>query len=510
MLEENTSLNGKTERSILLNEAESIARMGSWKWIERTGIMIWSEGLYSLYAKDPNEAVSWTSFLDNVIQEDVASLEHFLFDKIIQKNGGRMTYRIRKEDRLRNLSLSINPAENRNPDCTGTVLDITERKLYENQSAEYNASHTMITNELDDKENRYRTLFERSIDPIFLVNENFSLLDVNHAFLKLFDYTVLETKALTAKNIFAHEADCAYFVKTLTEARQISNFEVDLITKSGVKKSCILNCVFIPHQKPELCWYQGIVHDLTFRKHAENDMRIAERLSLTGKIARTIAHEVRNPLTNLNLALDQLRAELPTDNESINLYTAIIERNARRIEQLVDEMLTSSKPRQPHLVLTSINEIIEQAISQALDRIKLEQVKFISTIEKGLPKILVDKADIQVALLNIMINAVESMKPGNGVLTIYATKEKNKLVVSITDNGKGIPAADMEHLFDPFFTNKHGGIGLGLTSTKNILNSHNAQVDVQSEPNKGTTFFIRFKLDDTSEHGEVFPLFAEK
>jgi PAS domain S-box-containing protein len=494
MPEETTKMNDGAERLILLNEAESIAQMGSWKWNERTGCMTWSEGLYILYTKDPNEAVSWSSFLEGVIPEDVTALDLFLLDTTVKITGGNITYGIQKDNVLRYLSLVIKPRIAHSDEIMGTVLDITERRQYENQATKHTASRILITHELDAREERYRTLFERSIDPIFLVTENFSLLDANLSFLQLFEYTAPETKSVSVRNIFAQDADYTHFKKTLVEARQISNFEVVLITKSGEKKCCILNCVFIPHQRPELCWYQGIVHDLTLRKRAEDDMLMAERLSLTGKIARTIAHEVRNPLTNLNLALDQLKEELPADNESITLYTAIIARNANRIEQLVDEMLTSSKPRQPHLELTSINEIIDQTISQALDRIKLEQIKVISTIEKDLPKILVDKDDIQLALLNIMINAVEAMKPGNGVLTIQAGKENNRVLVSITDNGKGIPAADIDHLFDPFFTNKHGGMGLGLTSTKNILNSHHAQVDVRSEQNKGTTFFIRFEL----------------
>ncbi len=362
------------------------------------------------------------------------------------------------------------------------------------RSIRYALSQSKIVRELDEKEKKYRTLFERSIDPIFLATDKLMLMDVNNSFLRFSGYSNVEGASMTINSIFAHVEDYDYFRKTLKEKEQIRDFEVFLVTKSGEKKACLLNCVFIPDQVSEFCCYQGIIHDLTLRKQAENDMLIAERLSLTGKIARTIAHEVRNPLTNLNLALDQLRSEIPTDNESAKLYGDIIERNANRIEQLVGEMLNSSKPRQLQLELTAVSEIMNDTISLAIDRIKLSQMQLLTNYQDNLPRILADKSKIQIAFLNILINAIEAMTPGKGVLKIDISISGKILTVAISDNGKGMPASDLGKLFDPFFTGKQSGMGLGLTSTKNILNSHSAQIEVKSELNKGTTFYINFKL----------------
>lgn len=362
------------------------------------------------------------------------------------------------------------------------------------RSIRYALSQFKIVRELDEKEKKYRTLFERSIDPIFLATDKLMLMDVNNSFLRFSGYSNVEGTSMTINSIFANVEDYDYFRKTLQEKEQIRDFEVFLVTKSGEKKACLLNCVFIPDQVSGFCCYQGIIHDLTLRKQAENDMLIAERLSLTGKIARTIAHEVRNPLTNLNLALDQLRSEIPTDNESAKLYGDIIERNANRIEQLVSEMLNSSKPRQLQLELTAVSEIMNDTISLAIDRIKLSQMQLLTNYQDDLPRILADKSKIQIAFLNILINAIEAMTPGKGVLKIDISISGKILTVAISDNGKGMSALDLGKMFDPFFTGKQSGMGLGLTSTKNILNSHSAQIEVKSELNKGTTFYINFKL----------------
>lgn len=362
------------------------------------------------------------------------------------------------------------------------------------RSIRYALSQSKVIRELDEKEKKYRSLFQRSIDPIFLASDKLVLVDVNSSFVNLFGHEASSNTSIPIASIFANTDDYAYFLNTLKEIEHVKDFEVTLITHNGERKPCILNCVFIPDQASEFCCYQGIIHDLSLRKQAENDMLIAERLSLTGKIARTIAHEVRNPLTNLSLALDQLRGEIPLNNESATLYGDIIERNANRIEQLVGEMLNSSKPKQLHLELTGIEQVVNDTLALAIDRIKLNQIELRKTYAENLPRILVDKEKIQIALLNIIINAVEAMEPEKGVLAIEVVLIDNIVTLTIADNGKGIPAGDIGKLFDPFFTGKETGMGLGLTSTKNILNSHSATIEVKSEEGRGTTFFIHFKL----------------
>jgi PAS domain S-box-containing protein len=361
------------------------------------------------------------------------------------------------------------------------------------RSIRYALSHAKIIRELDEKEKKYRLLFEHSIDPIFLANQKFRLLDVNNSFLTYLGYPDSDASGITLEKIFYNDGDFDYFKSTLMESEQIRDFEVTLRTKLGDKKVCLINCVFIPDQSDEFCCYQGILHDLTLRKQAELDMLIAERLSLTGKIARTMAHEVRNPLTNLNLALDQLKSEMPQANESVKLYSDIIERNANRIEQLVGEMLSSSRPKELFLKPSALTEVLNDTIELAIDRIKLNQIKLNKNYAQNLPFILADKEKIQIALLNIIINATEAVKPGVGMITIEAFLRDQKAFVEISDNGRGIGPADIKKLFDPFFTGKQSGMGLGLTSTKNILDSHHAKIEVRSEPGKGTSFSIQFE-----------------
>jgi len=358
----------------------------------------------------------------------------------------------------------------------------------------YAISQAQTIKELNEKEKKYRLLFERSIDPIFLATQKFELMDINLAFSKLFGYSIEKSAVMTLDELFANREEYEHFKSLLKEHEQVKDFEAMLITKQKEKKICMVNCVFIPDQSSEFCCYQGIIHDLTLRKQAETDMLIAERLSLTGKIARTLAHEVRNPLTNLNLALEQLRSELLPDSDSGKLYADIIERNSDRIEQLVSEMLNSSKSKELTFKLYPVDEVLNDTIALAIDRIKLNGIHLVKRYDPDLPQILVDKEKIQIALLNIVINAIEAMTPGKGILTVTASLDTTFVIVKITDNGKGIPESALKRLFEPFFTDKETGMGLGLTSTKNILTSHNAGIEVTSELGKGTNFTIEFKI----------------
>lgn len=482
------------ERKILLNEAESVAHMGSWKWTESNNELVWSDGLHKIFNKASDEIITWSTFLENVLPEDVLLVENCLHEVKTKQTGSTVDYRIMRGSSIHYLSLTAKPQEPLNKDILGAVIDITERKEHEKKLQQLTLEQSKTILELNENEKKYRLLFERSIDPIFIANGELLLMDMNDAFLSLFNYEASFKKKMPVKNLFERGEDYAYFLKTINNNGQIKDFEVALITKEGISKICLINCVFIPDQEPEVYCYQGIVRDLSLRKQAETDMILAERLSLTGKIARTIAHEVRNPLTNLSLALDQLRSDTTEPSDSATMYMSIIERNVSRIEQLMSEMLNTSRPKKLNLKLTEVDELLKDSLKQALDRIQLNGITLLTTYEENLPRILIDKEKIQIALLNIIINAIEAMEPGKGILRIDTFVKDHIVTITISDNGKGVAEADITKLFDPFFTAKQTGMGLGLTSAKNILNSHSANIEVKSELAVGSTFYVHFKL----------------
>jgi signal transduction histidine kinase len=220
-------------------------------------------------------------------------------------------------------------------------------------------------------------------------------------------------------------------------------------------------------------------------------MRSIEKFASTGRIARTIAHEVRNPLTNINLAVDQLKSEF-NDNlpESYSIMLDMISRNSVRINQLITDLLNSTKFTELVYKRISINELLDETLELARDRLTLHNISVVKLYSNDICDIAVDVERIKIAFLNIIVNAVEAMEPGKGILQLRTESREDKCVVMITDNGPGIDPEAQSKLFEPYYTTKSKGTGLGLTNTQNIILNHNGHIAIESEKGKGTIFTI--------------------
>ncbi len=220
------------------------------------------------------------------------------------------------------------------------------------------------------------------------------------------------------------------------------------------------------------------------------ELRNIEKFAVTGRISRTIAHEVRNPLTNINLAVEHLRSEVAGEEEVIMLFE-MITRNTDRINQLISNLLNSTRTSELDFVKASINDVLDKSLEFAQDRIELKKINVVKKYDPDICPILVNNEKIYIAFLNIIVNAIEAMGE-HGILELSTENIKERCVAKIKDTGKGMSKADVGKLFEPYFTTKENGHGLGLTNTQNIILSHNANITAESEPGKGTTFIISF------------------
>ncbi|WP_153800949.1 ATP-binding protein [Foetidibacter luteolus] len=223
------------------------------------------------------------------------------------------------------------------------------------------------------------------------------------------------------------------------------------------------------------------------------ELKSIEKFAATGRIARTIAHEVRNPLTNISLACEQLRNEVEQNDETGILFS-MIERNSTRINQLITDLLNSTKFAQLEYSRISINDLMDETLENAKDRLELNGIKLQKYYTDVKCEISVDKEKMKIAFLNIIVNAVEAMSPQHGILKIRTESKNNQCLIRISDNGKGMNEDTVSRLFEPYFTSKQKGNGLGLTNTQNIILNHKGSISVQSAPAKGTTFTITLNL----------------
>jgi signal transduction histidine kinase len=209
------------------------------------------------------------------------------------------------------------------------------------------------------------------------------------------------------------------------------------------------------------------------------------------EITSALAHEVRNPLSNINLAVDMLATTVI--DEVQKTYIDIILRSASRISALISDFLTICQPNEMQSGRLRLNELLDEVMAIMQDKVILKGI----TVQKEYTdtdyKIWGNKQQIKIALSNIITNAIEAVPFHKGELRLVVKSIENKCCLEIIDNGIGISKENLANIFKPYFSNKEGGMGLGLSTTVHILQKHHALVDVKSEIGKGTSFILSFE-----------------
>lgn len=228
-------------------------------------------------------------------------------------------------------------------------------------------------------------------------------------------------------------------------------------------------------------------------KELDRHRRI-EKFVATGRMAATMAHEIKNPLNNISLAVDQLNDTYDKDSEE-SILMQIIKRNTTRINGLVTDLLNSTRYLQLNFITISINEVIDQTLEVAKDRLQLQHVQVIKKYDPNICNVVVDRDKIGIAFLNIIINAIEAMDGKAGTIEIKTESKENSCFVTITDNAGGMSPEVLGKLFEPFTTTKAKGTGLGLTNAQNIILNHRGLIHVESELKKGSSFIIQLPFN---------------
>ncbi|WP_218378550.1 hybrid sensor histidine kinase/response regulator [Chitinophaga sp. sic0106] len=340
-------------------------------------------------------------------------------------------------------------------------------------------------------EKRYFSIFEKSNDLILLVDKTQRIIAANPAALRLLGYDDATLYSFHLRDLFAGEEEGADFA-----AQSLSSFNTQhkeyLFRNRRQQLLDVTMSVSLLDEKKEL--YLCLIQDVTALKQKAREKQQHEKFAITGRIARVVAHEVRNPLTNILLATSQLKMEPVAETEDAVLYLDIMERNCTRINQLVTELLQSTKMVELHMQELHLHTLIDKAVQMAADRMQLHNMRLEYKLAAHSPIVWADEEKLIIALLNIIINGIEAMEPGKGVLEIETAVDHNKVLLRITDNGSGISAENLSKLFEPFFTSKTKGTGLGLTATQNIILNHKGTINVKSKPGEGTSFFVTFPL----------------
>jgi signal transduction histidine kinase len=213
-----------------------------------------------------------------------------------------------------------------------------------------------------------------------------------------------------------------------------------------------------------------------------------------GTLTGALAHEIRNPLSTLNLNLQLLREDLGRPGQAaeprIMARLDTLEQEAHRLQTILDDFLKYAGRYEVDLKAQPIRPILEEALAFYAERLRRSGIEVRTSFADGLPPVAVDAARLKQAISNLVLNA-EAAMPQGGELLVSAEPEWRGLTVHITDTGSGIAPENISRIFQPYFTTRPGGTGLGLPTVRRIVEEHDGKVEMHSELGRGTRFTIR-------------------
>jgi two-component system sensor histidine kinase AtoS len=238
--------------------------------------------------------------------------------------------------------------------------------------------------------------------------------------------------------------------------------------------------------------------DVTEKGLLSREISRSKDLSTIGMLARWMAHEIRNPLSSLNINIELLREELRGENnlskrDEIHSLLNFISYETLRLENNLKDFLDFNRLPPPKFEWVRLNDVLDSIVRLLRPDAQLKNARIETHFQKNLPLIRIDVSQFNLAISNLIINSIQAVNE-KGEIQIYTRKSKKNVFIVVKDNGIGIPKENIPKIFDFMFSTKPTGSGLGLSIAKKIILDHQGDITVKSELNRGSTFRIRIPI----------------
>jgi two-component system sensor histidine kinase AtoS len=353
---------------------------------------------------------------------------------------------------------------------------------------------------IEESENRYRLLFEIAGDAIFILDAEGdaagNIVAANKAAAAMHGYSHDELLALNIRDIDTPEEAAKVsgriqrifngeWIKTEIHHRKKDGTVFPIEISAGLLK-------FGEHR-----YILALDRDITERKQMEQALQRTEHIKIAGELATGLAHEIKNPLAGIKLSIEVLSHSLEKNlaGEDKEILSRVIE-EIKRIESLIKGLLNFARPPQPQFVNTDVNAVLDSVASLVLqNQVRApgasRSIQLVKDLDGNLPEIMADPMQLRQVFMNLLLNAVDAMKDGGDLCIKTRFDAATQTVrVELSDTGRGIDAAIMGKLFQPFFTTKTKGTGLGLAISKRLVEDNGGEIGVERNAAGGATFII--------------------
>ncbi|WLR57413.1 PAS domain S-box protein [Mesobacillus subterraneus] len=354
---------------------------------------------------------------------------------------------------------------------------------------------------LKEHQRRDRLFLEHSKDTMGIITRNGVWTYINEQGKKLMGATSFDEIIGTSLYDYTDPQDYKLLKESL-DTRNSSDFEISLIRKDNDSKRAEVQLIPTVFKNRDV--FLIIIKDITEQRKTEDQLQVAEKLSVIGQMAAGIAHEIRNPLTAIK-GFTQLLSEHPA--EEAEDYAEIILDELARIESIVGDLLVLAKPQASDLSNADVISLVNGVVNLLNPQATLSDA-FIK-IKTDTPSIHIDcePDKIKQVLINLIQNSIESMTTGGEIL-VTISQEANLASIKVMDQGSGIPEDRLNKLGEPFYSTKEKGTVLGLMICQKIIKNHGGKIDFSSIVNEGTTVTITLPIHDHSTNQEETPAFT--
>jgi signal transduction histidine kinase len=228
---------------------------------------------------------------------------------------------------------------------------------------------------------------------------------------------------------------------------------------------------------------------------AQINQRLLDQYTEIAQLAGSLAHEIKNPLSTILMNMDLLAEDIQDpqtpETRRARQKIKVVQEQCVRLQNLLNDFLKFARIRDLALTPGDLNELADRVLSFCEEEARRAGIEVVRYLDPDLPSVMLDEETLHAALMNLVLNAVQSM-PNGGTLTARSRTTKSGVALDLIDTGCGMNAETAMHMFDPFYSTKDGGSGLGLPTTRKIVEAHGARIDVQSEVDHGTQFTLEF------------------
>jgi len=347
-------------------------------------------------------------------------------------------------------------------------------------------------------EERYRAFFEYAGNAIIGFDTNDIIQSWNRRAEDIFGYKSEEVIGKTWYMLLPEDRrkEIEQLARRVQEKGFFESYETERIRKDGRRIPIELTRALLRDKEGRIIGTSSIARDISQRKRLEQERERAqqqlikaEKLATIGQLVASIAHELRNPLGVISNCVYFLKATLTETDEETKETLEALDQTVARSNKVISDLLDFTRSRAPLLAEADLNQVVKDALGEV---VVPEGVEVVANLG-DLSKVMLDAGQIQRVFLNVITNALQAM-PKGGRLEVM-TRQRNEFVeAAFKDTGEGIPQESLDRIFEPLFTTRAKGIGLGLTICKELVEGHGGTIKVKSEVGKGTTFTVRLPI----------------